>query len=139
MVVLQTGTVLDAASVLLLVALAVLYAVSWALDTDWWDGFWVRISRQFDWLREAHRLLPAVVVALGLAIYDVIAAELNAGLATLVCWFVLAGYASWLFIRRRSFARLHRRRLQKNTHSKPGREETETDSSEGPPSSGRLR
>ena len=139
MVVLQVGTALDAASALLLVSLVALYAVSLALDTGWWNGLWVRISRQFDRLRETHWLLPAVAVALGLTAYDVIAAELDGGLPTLVCWFVLAGYASWLFVRQRLFARLHRRRLQKSARSNRDHEGAEAESAEGLSSSGRLR
>ena len=140
MVVLQAGIVLDAVSVLVLVLFVGLYAVSWMFGTDWWEGFWVRVSRGFDGLREAHWLLPTVVVALGLTVYDVVAAELNAGLATLVLWFVLAGYASWLFATRHLFARLHRRRLRSaSTESDREDEDADTETENGIPSSGHLR
>ena len=138
MMVLQAGIVLDAVSVLMLVVFMGLYAVSWVFGTGWWEGFWTRVSRKFDGLREAHWLLPAVVVAIGLTVYDVVAATLNAGLATLVLWFVLAGYASWLFVTRHVFARLHRRRLRK-TSAESDREDADEESEEGLPSSGNLR
>ena len=142
MVVLQTGTVLDAVSVLVLVLFVGLYTVSWVFGTDWWEGFWARVSRGFDGLRETHWLLPAVVVALGLAVYDVVAAALNAGGATLVLWFVVAGYASWLFATRHLFSRLHRRRLRSASTESDREDEdadTDTDAENGIPSSGHLR
>ena len=138
MVVLQLGTVLDVASVLLLLIFIGSYTVSWVFATGWWKSFWSRVSRQLDRLRETHWLLPAVVVALGLAAYDAIAAELNAGTATLLFWFILAGYASWLFTKRHLLARLDRDNLQR-ARANADRDDSETDSADGIPSSGRLR
>ncbi len=137
-VVLQVRTVLDAASALLLLIFIGSYIASWAFAADWWRGFWSRVSRQLDRLRETHWLLPAVVVALGLAAYDAIAAELNAGTVTLLFWFVLAGYASWLFTKRHLLARLDRDNLHR-ARVNADRDDSETDSADGIPSSGRLR
>lgn len=138
MVVLQAGFILDASSTLVLVAFVGLYAVSRVFETDWWEEFWLRVSQRFDRLRAIHWLLPAIVVAVGLTIYDVAAAELDAGLATLLLWIVLAGYASWLFITRHLFARLHRRSLRQ-TSTDADQSDSEGESGEGIPSSGRLR
>lgn len=137
MVILQIGIVLDAVSALVLVVFAGLYAVSWVFGTGWWEGFWIRVSRLFDPFWERHWLLPAVVVAMGLTVYDAVAAELNAGWVTLLLWFVLTGYASWLFIKRRLFTRLHRRSLRK-TNRDSNRDDTDDESDTEIPSSGRL-
>lgn len=137
MEVLQVGFALDVASALVLVAFIGLYAVSWAFGTAWWKTFWVRVARPFDRLWERHWLLPAIVVATGLTIYDVVAAALDAGWATLLLWFVLAGYASWLFVKRRLFTRLHRRSLRR-TSADPDRDDTGEEADAEIPQSGRL-
>ena len=82
--------------------------------------------------------VAVVVVAIGLVMHDVVATELNAGYTTLLLWFVLAGYASWLFVTQHLSARLHRRKLR-SVSTEFDRENADEESEEGIPSFGCLR
>lgn len=111
--VLQVGGTLDAASTVILVVLIGLFLSSVLFGTGWWRSLWYyRVSRWFDPLRRIHWFLPAFVVIVLLTVADFMVAGTGSSLPTLLLWFVVAGYATWLFCKKRVLNWLHRRQLR---------------------------
>jgi hypothetical protein len=111
--VLQIGGMLDAVSTVMLAVLTGLFLSSVLFGTGWWKRFWYyRVSRWFDPLRQIHWFLPALVVGVLLTVADFVVARAGSGLPTLLLWFVLAGYAIWLFCKKRVLNWLHRSQLR---------------------------
>jgi len=109
----MASPVLDLLAFVILSGLAGAFAAQRFLGRPYWSRIRRRISQRYDPLRRRHWALPAVVSVVGLLVYVVVAAALNAGGSVLLLWFVLIGYGTVAFSRQQVLGRLQRRRLTK--------------------------